>query len=201
MGTVKPLLAAMLLSAPLSASEMQFGVRGAYAPILGLDAHGAAENFDAFVPIALEVGYRPKPQVYLGLYLGYSFGVSSCPLVDRPECSGHAVSFGGQARYSFSPGKTVRPFIGFSLGYQRLLLFGDEEEFGPFSVTYNQIQLGVEAGLDLYATPGFSVGPYVAAKLSEAFYGSATQRGTTQDDRQGGGYLTAEIGLRISFSP
>jgi hypothetical protein len=201
MGTVKALLAAMLLSAPLSAAELQFGLRGSYASVKGLDDHGAAESFDAFVPIALEVGYRPAPQVYLGLYLGYSFGLSSCPFAERPDCSGHAVAFGGQARFSSSPGKKVRAFIGFSLGYQRLLLFGVEEEFGPFSVAYNQFQLGAEAGLDLYATPRFSVGPYVAATISTAISGSSTQGGKTQDDSLGGTYLSAAVGLRVSFSP
>jgi hypothetical protein len=47
--------------------------------------------------------------------------------LSRSACSGHA-AFGGQARYSFSPGKKVRPFIGLSAGYQRLLLFGVEED-------------------------------------------------------------------------
>jgi hypothetical protein len=197
MGTVKPFLAAMLLATPLSAAELQVGLRGSYAAVKELDNYGAGSN----IPIALELGYRPEPRVYLGLYLGYSFGISSCPLLDRPDCSGHAIAFGGQARYSFSPGKAVRPFIGLSLGYQRLLLFGNEEEFGPFSVGSNQIQIGAEAGLDLYATPGFSVGPYVAATVSRAVSGSSTQRGQTQSDSLGGAYLTAELGLRISFSP
>ena len=186
---MKALLAMLLLTAPLRAAELEFGVRGGYAALGSRDQNEVVQNFSALIPLALTLGYRPAPRVYAGLYLEYAFGLSSCPLVDRPDCSGHAAGFGAELRYSFSPEKRARPWIGLSLGYQRVREFVTEEEFGRFANAYDAVLFGAEAGIEVYATRHLSIGPYFAGKAAVNFFSSFP-----------GTYFVAEAGLRVSFA-
>ena len=185
---------------PAADRGLEVAVRGGYALVKELERFGIAENFDALVPVALEIGYRFTPQLYAGLYGEYGFGLTSCPLVDRDDCSGHAVGFGIDLRLILSSDSRLRPWIGVTMGYQHLRLFATEEEFGRFATSNSEYRFGISSGADLYVGPILSVGPYAAAKVAAVFPGSTTQRGITYS-QLGDSYLLAELGLRISFRP
>jgi hypothetical protein len=196
---MKLFFALLLLAAPVAAEPpLQLGLRGSYSPIAHPEAPDIAQNFDAQVPVALELGYWLDEVLYAGPYLEYSFGVPACPKLNLPDCSGHSVGGGFEVRYALRPQARVRPWFGLSLGFDRLRKFGEIGGFGPFVFNDNEIRGGLTAGIDFYATPRLVVGPYLAGRVAETFGGTSTIEGRTQDSR-GGAYFPLDLGLRVSF--
>jgi hypothetical protein len=186
----------LLLAAPVAAEPppLQFGLRGTYSKLLPLQTPNIVGNFDALVPVGLEVGYWLGDVVYAGLYLEYSFGVSSCSTTYPLDCSVYSAGGGFDLRYALRPHTRVRPWFGVSLGIDRLREFGDSLAPGPpsgrFVFDKTEIRGGVTAGTDFYATSRFAVGPYLAARLANA---SGTQNSANQS------WVMLDLGLRLSF--
>jgi len=93
--------AVLLLAAPVTAEPpLQLGLRGTYSTPLHLQSPDIGEAFNAFVPVGLELGYWFDEALYAGLFFEYSFGRPACPKPDLPDCSGHSVGGGVDARYA-----------------------------------------------------------------------------------------------------
>jgi hypothetical protein len=191
----------VLLATPVAAEpRIQLGVRGSYSLLAHPEAPDIAENFKALVPVALELGYWLNEAVYAGLYLEYSFAVPACPKLNLPDCSGHTFGGGLDVRYAWRPQAWVRPWLGLSLGYDRLRQFGFVEGFGRFDFEDKEIRGGLTAGIDFYATPRLVVGPYLAARISDStVFGGTATLGRSTGDSAGDAYLLFDLGLRVSF--
>lgn len=131
------------------------------------------------IPIWLEAGYRVIPQLQVGAYFSYGFGLKPSDYADRCErlgadCSLHSMRLGAGVQYHFAPGR-VDPWLGGGIGYEWL---GSSVSVGGTSgsSTAKGFEFfNVGAGVDFPVAPGLGIGPF--AELTLAQYDSISCSG------------------------
>jgi hypothetical protein len=165
--------------------EVFLGLRSGYALPFGAIEKGGALNdvFNGHVPLWLDVGYKLTPNLLVGLYGQYGFGLiksadsgdpDGCP--SGVDCSGHVIRFGAQVHYQFGPGGTMNPWVGYGFGYEFMSLsMGDGISFGASGFEFALFQLGI----DSWVAKGVGIGPFVALSLGQYSDCSAEINGVT----------------------
>jgi hypothetical protein len=200
--------------APPAHTGFQLALRTGVAVPFGEVEKGAtmSDSFTPQVPIIGDVGIKVAPDLFLGAYVGVSFGgvgdtvKQGCDAVGV-DCTAVGVRFGIQAQYHFIPDGKWNPWVGYGIGLELLTASGskndDKLHAGLFGVEYAHFM----AGVDYRVSEVFGIGPFADFALGQ--YGStsleATRNGVT---KKSNGDLAnpslhewLTIGLKVTFFP
>jgi opacity protein-like surface antigen len=203
-------------------SGIEIGARTGYAfsaGNLGAPPNGTDNSVGDYVagqwPLWLDAGYRFDPNLYLGGFFQYGFGVVNDDRQNvcrgaNVNCSASDVRLGVMGRYHFTPPWPVSPWLGLGVGY----------EWGTFSL--HQSVLGssntdsswsgfefanLQAGADYRVSPLFAVAPFVSVSIGQ-FRGISTKTATgmmttttDQDLAKTSLHEWILIGVRAAFMP
>jgi hypothetical protein len=133
-------------------------------------------TFSWQVPIAGDIGWKPTPSWFVGLYFGLGFGAPGS--VISQACSSHSEScFSSTARigletlYYLSPASAVNPWLGYGVGYEQSSVSIGASGGGSASVSAKGWEFGhLMAGLDFRLSQVIGIGPMV--DLSFGQYGT-----------------------------
>jgi outer membrane protein W len=154
-------------------SKFVIGLRTGYGIAIGKvsDLYGDIvldKYIKGNIPIWLDLGYKVTPNILLGLYGMYGFGIRGDELSgDCDGCSASMVRFGVQAQYHLSPAENIDPWFGLGIGYESvsLAIRGDN------GFTYSGIEFpNFQAGADFKFTPNFGVGPFLSFSLNQYIF-------------------------------
>jgi len=130
------------------------------------------------VPFWFDVGYRIIPEIYVGGYFQYGFGIThNCP--DGASCSANDIRLGANIHYHPRAGYAVDPWLGFGVGYE---FFNLSSSGGGQSADghANGFEFAnFQAGIDFHASPSFRVGPFLSFSVDETTSESATLNGVS----------------------
>jgi hypothetical protein len=199
-GIVSLASAASAQTAPGKPDGLALGLRLGYALPMGKLAEPTASAMNAgtggdlsdvvsgMIPIWLDVGYRLNPNVFIGGFFQYGFGIvnkDKNPNCD--SCSAHDIAFGADVHYHITPAASFDPWVGAGIGYEILglksstsvPLVGNVD----ISTSVSGLQfLTLQAGGDFKATPDFAVGPFVNFALGQYSSASATVNSMERSD-------------------
>ena len=167
------------------------GLRAGYGVPFGSTAQGydLKGNLGGLIPLWLDVGYRLNPNIFLGGFFQFGFGLSPEGCGGSINCSQNDMRFGLQAHYHFLPAKIYDPWIGIGAGYEIFRQSVSGNLFGPFSGSGSAsgFEFGnVQAGLDLKISKGFTLGPFATFTLAQFSSGDLTLTGTGTTTTQSG---------------
>lgn len=170
------------------------------------------------VPLALDIGAKIFPNVFVGAYLGLGIGAEgSDPLVEGlcsdddedfendVSCSGTTFRIGLEGQYQFTPDQKTNPWIGYGIGFEganetlKAQEQGYTEEASASGMTYATIS----GGLDL-RTKAVGAGPYGEVAIGRFTKGSTevdgeeTASGDIQDPAW---HAWISLGLRMVLFP
>jgi hypothetical protein len=212
---LRPLLVLALLAAatPAAAAKQQapdedgilFGLRGGFGlPYGDLSRDAALKDLvQKKLPLWLEVGYRFNGHFHSTLYFELApMSLAECP--KGSACSAFDVRFGLLLQLHMAPRHWIDPWLGLGFGIEHLQATAPPTPGAPdaFQLTWDGLELPVEAGLDLAVTDFLTFGPYASASAgqftsaSQRPPGGSTARGSVQD-RATHGWVQA--GLRLTL--
>ncbi len=199
---------AVVLALPAVADTgAELGLRTGFSLPFGKidgDATGSiSDGFSGFIPLTADLGWRFTPNVYAGLTVSYSLGLTkNCP--STFNCSGHDVGLGFDLRYHVLPDQPTDPWMGIGAGYEWLTLSASQGTSSATVTAHGFEFVHVQAGVDLSPSPRLRWGPFVQFGLG--------QYRTTSGSASPGGNFSADIankalhefltfGLRVSYLP
>jgi len=173
-----------LMAAPVARADENSGFQGAvrtgfilpfgqiYGTGTGSSGIAFGDSVTGFVPVMLEAGWRFNPNVMVGLYGQYAFGIAkNC---EASSCSVSDFTVGVQAHYHFAPQEAVDPWGGVGFGYEWLPLSVTSGS-SVLDVTYKGFQfVSFQFGVDFPVTSTFKLAPYVSFSLGQYSSGSAS---------------------------
>jgi hypothetical protein len=149
---------------------------GASIPAGSIDERSTMNDFVAWqVPVFVDVGVRPIPQLFLGTYVGVGFGAVSDEfertLCAPRDCSAQSGHLGVEAQYQFSTADRSKPWIGYGIGFESLSSTGFSESSlrGPEYARFM-------AGIDFLLWPEIAAGPFIDGTLGRYTSFNAEQR-------------------------
>ena len=77
-----------------------------------------SDTFNGQIPIWLDAGFKVHPNVLVGLYFQYGFGLITNGACIDDGCSGSVTRFGVQGHYEVSPDEFINPWVGLGIGYE-----------------------------------------------------------------------------------
>ena len=124
------------------------------------------------VPLIVDIGGKPIPELFLGGYFGFGFGGAAGRLGDACSASGASclsvsLRLGVEAQYHILPSAGVNPWIGYGIGYESVAIsMSDNGESASIS------SAGLEfahfmGGVDVRMTRVFGIGPFVDVALGK----------------------------------
>lgn len=196
--------------APRERTGLQAALRVGYArPVGSFEVWRDLEIHQAFreqVPLLLEVGYKPFPAMFVGVFGSVAPGTGGErfeDLCDDPGCDPWGFRFGAEIAGHFRPGARFDPWIGFGMGGEVSSL-GIHDPAGDvvFSVRgfdFAILQMGADVRISRLVGAGpflqYAFGVYTDRRVSTPRY--------TEDasitDTEVHGWLTA--GLRVVLFP
>lgn len=126
------------------------------------------------IPIWLELGYRFNPAVWGGFYVELApVQVHDAFCLPGHSCDGGSLRFGVDLQLHLAPYQRVDPWVGIGIGAEFLTVHtglsttgaGTADTVGDQTFSGLEFPL-LEGGLELAASPRFSIGPYAALSLS-----------------------------------
>jgi len=120
------------------------------------------------VPLIVDVGYRITPNLYVGAYGQYGFGiVTSDKCKGDISCSAQSYRLGANVHYHFMPEGSFDPWIGAGTGFEWLHL---SQSQGPASssATLTGFEIvNFQVGGDYHLSPNASIGPFASFSLGQ----------------------------------
>lgn len=176
-----------------------------------------AARYSWQVPFTFDLGYKPLPELYLGVYFGFSLGAEGNePQIERwcidndndlendIACSSHTLRAGIGAQYHLAPDARWNPWIGYGIGFESASqsisdrYVGRSESTSVTGITFASLS----AGADLRHVVGF--GPYGEVSVGR-FNSTRTEINNIErfngsiDDRALHYWL--QIGIRMVIRP
>jgi len=198
---------------PKARVGFQMALRTGYSVPMG-HATGAAggEMSNAYsgqVPIFVEIGGKPIPNLFIGGYLGLGFGGAAggfdtfCSTFNA-TCVAVDARFGAEIQYHMLPDQMANPWIGYGIGFESAGL-----GISVNGHSYNSTQTGFEfahfmGGVDFRLSRAFGLGPFFGLSFGQysryhiEFPGLDTQEG---DIAQTGTHEWLSVGVRGVFFP
>lgn len=174
----------------------------------GAAGDSMGNTFSGQVPLILDVGGKPWPNLFLGGYLGLGFGgaAGSSGQVCSQEnvsCVTASLRLGLEAQYHFAPAASMNPWIGYGIGYESTGFSGSNGS-NTFSVAAAGWELGhFMGGVDFRLSPKVGIGPMVDFSVGQYNKVSVNQGGQTTDASIANQALHEWllIGVRLVFFP
>jgi hypothetical protein len=190
-------------SADASPTGVELGLRSGYAIPMGNAVGGNGPNnnlsslFNGVVPIWVDAGYRLNPNIYIGAFFQYGFGLlnnSSAGVggagcnTSGVSCSANDLMFGANAHYHLMPDGTFDPWAGLGVGYE-IVNFNLSAGGQSGSAAFNGFQfVNFQVGGDYKAMPNLGIGPFVMFSLGQfsscSYSGAASSAGNCTIQQQ-----------------
>jgi hypothetical protein len=194
-------VAAVAFAVPsLSNAQVQLGLRVGFAPAMG-SAGGDLKMKDGIssqIPVQVDALYAVMPNLKLGAYASYGFGILGGDFKDacnalNEDCSASVFRLGVQGIYSFAPVNQFTPWAGVGFGYE----WGTATEEGT-DLTFKGFELlNASVGADYKVNQQFAVGPFVGLSLGQ--YSKAEIDGTSGTIDQKKMHQWMQFGVRGTF--
>lgn len=180
------------------APRFELGLAVGYAYGLGRETRDAPMPDLTFgtLPVTVDLNYAVSGRFAVGAYGGYGLMFpNGCP--DTASCSGRALRLGLRARYRFSEGAGLTPWLSLGMGYERLT-----EQASTLGTTVESAVSGLELlraelGVEQRVSRGFALGPYLGGALGEFLDRELAGNATRISPRALHFWVVA--GLRTSF--
>jgi len=170
--------------APPARTGFQLALRTGVSVPLGEVAGNQkmSDTFGVHLPLLVDVGGKVIPQLFVGGYLGVSFGGAGgatgrdCDR-DNDSCGALGFRFGAQVQYHILPDRKVNPWVGYGIGYEIQQLSRTRRgndvttSLGGFEFAHFLF------GVDFRLSRVFGIGPFLDISLGQ--YG--TQSSTTNN--------------------
>jgi hypothetical protein len=161
-----------VLSPVSSRAQVDLGLRAGFAFGMG-DAAANAKLSDAVkwqIPIQLDALYRLTPELSLGGYGSYGFGILGDPLNDacdavNADCSASSWRVGVQAAYALNQlrSATLSPWVAVGTGWEWLKV----ESAGADTTSNGWEYVNLQLGADYKANKQLAVGPFVQFSVGQ----------------------------------
>jgi hypothetical protein len=126
-----------------------------------------------YVPVLVDVGGKPIPQLFLGGYVGLGFGSTAgeldraCQSNGGSSCGTFSFRLGFEVLWSFLPRARLNPWIGYGIGYDSLA-FGKSQNDVVSAASLTGIDFAhFLAGVDVRVSRAFGLGPYIDYSLGQ----------------------------------
>ncbi len=167
---------------PEGSTGFQMALRtGAQFPMgdaTGEPADSFARRYAWQWPVAIDLGVKFMPSLFVGAYFGFGVGSTGSDtrleaecddddenLENEISCNAASIKLGLEGHFSFAPSSRTNPWIGYGVGYESASAWISDTENGYDETvrlngfTYAELSFG----LDLRHRVGF--GPYVSAAI------------------------------------
>jgi hypothetical protein len=177
----------------------QMHIRTGYSIPLGNAANGLkmSDAFGGQVPVILDIGGKPIPNLFIGGYLGLGFGGCGAQVQSNTGCLSDSLTIGAEIMYSILPDSRFNPWIGYGIGLAASAIATNNESVGLGGVDFGHFM----GGLDFRLTRGFGIGPFVDFGLGQ--YSSVNEtvnNGPTVDGTVNGKALHEWLLLGAKFT-
>jgi len=124
------------------------------------------------VPLFMELGGKPIPNLFLGGYLGMGIGGAAGQMdticnSGGVTCSSVGLRLGATVQYHILPGQTANPWLGYGAGFEsqelRLSQGGQKGTISFSGFEYAHLM----AGVDFRLSREFGIGPFVDFSIGE----------------------------------
>jgi hypothetical protein len=185
-------------------------LRTGYSVPLGSFAENSSMSdwLSGQVPLLIDIGGKPIPNLFVAGYLGLGFGGVAGQLkavcdANRADCLAVSVRLGAEVQYHILPDQLANPWIGYGIGFEGASL---SESVGG-NTTTDSVS-GFEfahlmAGVDLRTSGIFGFGPFVDAAFG-TYTSETTKINGVSTDRsidKTAGHQWLTFGLRGVFFP
>jgi hypothetical protein len=202
---------------PKARTGFQLGLRTGLSIPFG-EAAGATNNGDLSleredlsdvvspqVPIFVEVGGKPIPNLFIGGYLGFGFGGAGSTHCAHTgaTCVGVGTRVGVELQYHILPEARVNPWIGYGFGYESVSLSATLGSASS-STRYGGLELAhFMSGVDFRLSRVFGLGPFVGLSLGQySRYSVGANSGSTNTVVENTAlHEWFTLGLRTVFFP
>ncbi len=163
------------------------GIMVPFGNATGDPGDGLRDRYSSQGAFVVDLGFKPASSLFLGGYLGLSFGsegsdnkVEAACEDDNDDadndvtCSSSTLRIGLLLRYSFSPAEAVNPWLGYGIGYTEASQEIDDrhgerrEETTVSGIEFARLQ----AGVDFRLSKTIGLGPELTAAFGR--YGSTS---------------------------
>lgn len=186
------------------AAEAALGARLGYA--LGLGDVGGTLGMNDWVsgqlPLQLDLTWRVRPNVALGVYFAWGLGRAGGDLAsacDEPGagCFASVRRLGVQVLRSFGAIRGFTPWVGGGAGYEWSTLSASPSSGRVHATIRGWEYLNLQVGADYPAARRLSVGPYLLVSIAE--YGEGELGGEGGDIRDRSLHAWLGLGVRGTF--
>ena len=156
---------------PPARRGFQLALRTGYSAPFGDVAQDVpmSDWFRGQVPFTVDIGGKVSDYVFIGGFLGLSFGGVGDPLADICEsCSAVGAWLGPEVLVSLLPAGKVDPWVGYGVGVEYNSVGGDDATIGFTAY----VPLLLTGGVNFRISRVFGLGPFVG--LSVARYSEAS---------------------------
>ena len=194
------------------AMTMSIGYSAPAGSTSGAPNDDLSNLFSGQVPLGIEVGGNVTPSLFIGLYGQYAIGGvggttdTNCTK-DQVNCSAHTFRGGLAIRYRFAPGSSVRPWLGYAVGYEvSTVSITSDYVADTASLDLSGWELGhFSAGVDMMTGDDHvAIGPYFDVALGKYSHAheEVTGRGPQDTDIDNTAlHEWITIGVRATFMP
>jgi hypothetical protein len=149
-----------------------------------------SDVFSPQVPIVVDLGGKPIPNLFIGGYIALGFGGAAGITADNCHdahagCVATSVGIGAEIQYQLFPGENLNPWFGYGIGFAESTVGGDSggtrqrvsvtgPDFAHFS-----------AGLDFRLSKDLGIGPMIDFTLGKY----------TREKLEGGSSLSVEADI------
>lgn len=138
------------------------------------------------VPIIVELGGKPIPNLFIGGFLGFGFGGAAGKLADactnaNAGCVAVSFQLGVEVQYHISPGEKINPWVGYGLGIGSVAVGGsvNGQDFSSAAGGFDFAHL--MGGLDFRLNKTIGLGPLVDFTAGTYSTTTTKQGGRTTD--------------------
>jgi hypothetical protein len=143
----------------------------------GAPGDDMSKSFGGQVPLILDLGFKPSPNVFLGGYLGLGFGGTGDGVRCDTSCVAASFRIGLEVQYHFAPAESVNPWIGYGIGIESAAV-GDSNNN---SVAVAGVEWGhFMAGLDFRVSKSVGIGPLVDFSVGQYSHEEVKYNGLDQ---------------------
>jgi hypothetical protein len=204
--------------APKAHTGFQLGLRTGLAIPFGKARGGAYKNSTSGVdlsdvaspqvPIYIEIGGKPIPNLFIGGYLGLGFGGAGGQTATDCDTGGMTcvvvdARVGVEVQYHILPEAWVNPWVGYGFGYESVALSATKGSDSS-SASFSGFELAhFMAGVDFRLSRVFGLGPFVGFSLGKYSRAHLEVNGTSQDSdiAETTVHQWFTVGLRTVFFP
>jgi hypothetical protein len=182
--------------APPPATGFQMAIRtGLAIPFgsVGADAADATSKvamsdvFSPQVPIIVDLGGKPIPNLFVGAYIGIGFGGAAGKQADacskaNAGCVAASFRIGVEVQYHIAPEAKLNPWVGYGIGLEGNAVSGKGSDGNQVTQSLGGVEYAhISGGFDFRLNKGFGIGPMADFSMGQYSHLKVESGGTSVD--------------------